>query len=86
MAVLPREKYEPVGLRCVLPACEATGEVGLGFDRGDGSVLRLRISGAQAAELLASLQVDQGVPKAAHAPRSSGSPSVEGSVTPGQSQ
>jgi hypothetical protein len=86
MRVLPKHHYAPGGLRCVVPTCDNTGEIGLGFDAADGTVSRVRLSLAHAALLLAALLDDQRVVAACQALSSSGSPSVDGSVVPGQSQ
>lgn len=59
MAHLPKQHYPRVELRCVLPADEVTGEVGLAFNLAQGEVLRFRIGGDQARHLMTALAEDQ---------------------------
>lgn len=84
---LPKHHYPPARLRCVLPSCDETQEIGLAFDLHDGSILRLRLSLADAQGLLCCLRDDHRVAaNGVQSPMSSGSPSVEGSTLPTQSQ
>ena len=45
MGWLPKDRYPQADFFCCLPACDQTGEVGLGFTVG-GQLLRLRIDPA----------------------------------------
>lgn len=90
--------YSPVGLHCVLPSDEVTGDIGLGLSEAspqgvtrtimrDGlPVLRVRMQLSDAARLLSALQANQRVVSACQSLMSSGNPSSEGSVVPGQSE
>lgn len=89
MAWLPKLHYPRVQLCCVLPACHETAEVGIAFeDARQPEPLRLRLSLDDARALCQALLRDQRLWGASgvQSPTSSGRPSVEGSVVPGQSQ
>lgn len=58
---LPKHLYPAMALRCVLPSCSETQEVGLAFDSADGSMLRLRLSLNDARRLQAALADDHRV-------------------------
>lgn len=85
MGTLPKHHYPAAVLRCVLPPCGETGEVGLGFNMPDGTVLRLRISGRQAKWLASSLVEGLLAPygQVSQSANSSANPSVDVSTPPG---
>lgn len=84
---LPKQQYPLVDLRCVLPSCDETREIGLAFNLPDGTVARFRLSLYDAQRLQAALADDHRVSRiGVQSPISSASPSVEGSVVPAQSQ
>jgi hypothetical protein len=86
--VLPAMHYPLATLRCYLPTCSVTGEIGLGFNQPDGAALRMRISNRDAWALMTGLMEDlllQGYrPPVNQSPISDGNPSLDGSVVPGQ--
>jgi len=47
--------YEPVTWRCVLRVCPESGNMGLGFNRPDGSVIRVKIPKEDALKLADSI-------------------------------
>lgn len=83
---LPQHHYEPVEFRGFAPSCDLTKQVGLSFNRADGTVLRLRLSARDADRLQWVLVDDQVDRTGDQSAMSSGRPSVDVSVVPGQSQ
>lgn len=63
--VLPKHHYPAMQLRCVLPSCAQSGEVGLAFNVSGGPPLRLRLGGSDAALLRDLLNQDQRLPGSA---------------------
>jgi hypothetical protein len=76
--------FKPATLRGMLPVCPDSDDLGVSFDLADGSIVRLRIPMADVRGLYRNIYDRRGV-QAFHPDSSSGNPSVDGSVTPGQS-
>ncbi len=86
MRTLPLHVYPPAELHCVLPSCDQTREIGLGLRLADGTLLRVRLSAHAANVIEAALSEDHARRTGTQSLMSSGRPSVDGSVVPGQSQ
>lgn len=85
--VLPKHRFRAVTLAGYLPTCSETSEVGLLLDGKDGTVTRVRLSWGDSEALLLNLLCDYiDLKCVCQSAMSSGSPSVDGLVTPGQSQ
>lgn len=80
-------QYPAVTWRSTLNRCAQSGMVPFSLQLEDGSVLRLRIDAEQAQRLCSTLAEAHGLTVCgSQSANSSGSPSVDGSVAPGQSQ
>ena len=87
MGWLPKHHYQQAQLRCVSGNhCDETAEMGISLNMADGSIFRFRLSEFDAANLRIYLAeaAQRLAVKRAQSPSSSGSPSVDGSVVPGQ--
>jgi len=84
MATTLPPHYRAAKLRCVLPYHADVDLLGVAFDLADGEVLRIALDGDSARRMICLLTdyLASGV----QSPSSSDMPSVDGSMTPGQSQ
>lgn len=76
--------FKRATLRGLLPVHAATDTIGISFDLVDGGIVRLRVPMAHLRRLYANIYDKRGA-QAFHPDSASGSPSVDGSVVPGQS-
>ena len=73
------ESFRPVDWRGTLRACPHCGDIGISFDREDGTVLRLRLNPRSAQAVMQTIRdyVSGGRPRNSHSPSSVGMPSAD---------
>jgi hypothetical protein len=79
MGAIPNS-YQAAEWRNTTPADSNTQRIGVGFDMGDGTVLRITLSQVSARHLAETLNCHL---TRSHSPMSSGMPSVDVSYPPG---